>query len=46
MPEEIRMNEMTPEPADEDLPPYFRDPAEEPEAERPEEHLEPEEDDR
>lgn len=38
------MSEMTPEPADEDLPPYFRDPEEVPEAERPEAHPEPEED--
>lgn len=37
------MNQMTPEPEDEDLPPYFHDPAAEPAPERPEEHLEPEE---
>lgn len=43
------MSEMTPEPNDDDLPPYFHEPEEEPgkepEVNRPEEHLEPEEDD-
>ena len=38
------MSEMTPEPSDEDLPPYFHDPEDEPEPSRPPEHLEPEED--
>lgn len=38
------MAEMTPEPTDDDQPPYFRDPAEAPEADRPAEHLEPEDD--
>lgn len=41
------MTEQAPnvEPADEDLPPYFHDPEDDPEATRPDDHLEPDEDD-